>query len=65
MTKDPWHYPRTEFAKTVLDVLNSGPATALTMFGPRADAKPYRDVRIDRHVGNISESLTYQAITGI
>ena len=39
MAHDPWHYPRADFAETVLGVLNAGPATALTMFGPRRTGK--------------------------
>ena len=39
MSKELWHYPRREFAKTVYELLISGPAHALRLFGPRRTGK--------------------------
>ncbi len=39
MTNDPWHFERPEYTKSILTLLNDGPAHALTLFGPRRTGK--------------------------
>ena len=39
MTKDPWHFKRSELADRVLSVLTHGPAQALSLFAPRRAGK--------------------------
>ncbi|MCY4343962.1 MAG: ATP-binding protein [Gammaproteobacteria bacterium] len=39
MAKDPWHFERPDYTARILLLLNSGPAQALTLFGPRRTGK--------------------------
>jgi hypothetical protein len=39
MSKSHWHYPRTGFLDTVFQMMTSGPAQALSLFGPRRIGK--------------------------
>ena len=42
MTKDPWHFKRSELADRVLSVLTRGPAQALSLFAPRPFSRDFR-----------------------
>lgn len=37
--KDPWHFERRDFSRSVLALLNGGPAQILTLFAPRRTGK--------------------------
>ncbi|MHA3979705.1 ATP-binding protein [Halovulum sp. GXIMD14794] len=37
--QDPWHYPRTEHTKAIMDRLDTGLTHAIVMFGPRRTGK--------------------------
>ncbi len=37
--KDPWHFERRDFSRSVLALLNDGPAQILTLFAPRRTDK--------------------------
>ena len=39
MSKHEWHFPRTEFAEQVFNLLVDGPAFAISLFGPRRTGK--------------------------
>lgn len=39
MSKDPWHFPRTELATHDLGMFDTGLASALTFFAPRRMGK--------------------------
>ena len=41
MSKDHWHYSRTEFLNTVFLMLVNGPVQALSLFGPRRIGKTH------------------------
>jgi len=36
---DPWHFPRDAFAASILDTLDSGIVSAITLFAPRRMGK--------------------------
>ena len=39
MSADPWHFPRPDLARRVLEALTTGPSTAMTLFAPRRTGK--------------------------
>ncbi|NNF90996.1 MAG: ATP-binding protein [Boseongicola sp.] len=41
MSKNHWHYPRTEFTDRTFKLLVNGPVSALRMFGPRRTGKTW------------------------
>ena len=52
ISNDPWHFPRTELAKQILGMFETGLASSLTFFAPRRMGKteflrnePYRVCR--------------------
>lgn len=39
ISNDPWHFPRTELAKQILGMFETGLASSLTFFAPRRMGK--------------------------